>query len=93
MEIKVKPSTIVKIVLVVAILVGGYFYIKMTAEVRRYKAETKQLRLISEHQEFEIKVIEQKAKLGSLKADPTMPPTESPREQELSRKVLEEANK
>ena len=90
MEIKVKPKTIVAVVIVIAILIGGYFYMRRTAEMRQYKTEIKQLRLITEHQGYEIKVIEQKAKLESLKAGPTMPPAESPREQELRRKA--EAN-
>ena len=95
MEVKLSPKKIVVAVVAVLILVGGYFYLQKTAEVRGYKAETKQLRLISEHQEVEIKVIEQKARLESLTKgppDPPIPPSESPREQELRRKALEEAN-
>lgn len=96
MEIKVKPRTIVTVGLVIAVLVAGYFYLIKTAEVRRYKAETKQLRLIDEHQKLELSIIRQKAELDELQKNPPqmsipppMPPKESPREQELSRKALE----
>ena len=97
MEVKLSPKKIVAAVVVIAILAGGYFYMKQTAEVRRYKSETNQLRLISEHQEVEIKVIEQKARLDNFKrgapSRPPMPPAESPREQELRRKAEEEKGK
>jgi len=90
MEVKLNPKKIVVVLLIAVVLAGGYFYMKQTAEIRRYKAEINQLRLISEHQELEIKVIEQKAKLDNLKRGvPPMPPAESPREQELRRKVEE----
>lgn len=93
MEVKLSPKKVVVVMLIAAVLAGGYFYMKQTAEVRRYKSETNQLRLISEHQEVEIKVIEQKARLDNLKkgvpSTPPMPPAESPREQELRRKAEE----
>ncbi len=99
MEIKVKPRMIVEVVIVIAIVVGGYFYMVKTAEIRKYKTEIKQLRLIDEHLKLEISVIRQRSELTEIKkgpqrsAPPQMPPMESPREQELSRKALEEANK
>ncbi len=99
MEIKVKPRMIVEVVIVIVILASSYLYWVKTAEVRKYKKETRQLRLIDEHQRLEISVIRQKSELTEIQKNPQrsaprqMPPMESPREQELSRKALEEANK
>ncbi len=96
MNIEAKPRTVVAVMLMIAILVGGYFYMKKTAQVRRYKAEIKQLRMISEHQALEIEVANQRATLNAMKkavedAIPTYNLT--PAQAEEKKKVLEEANK
>lgn len=95
MRIDLKPRTFVTIVLVIAILVAGYFYKKKTAPERAYKAEIYKLRLVEEHQRLEILVKEQGTTLAAIKkaaedATPTFNLTSV--QQEEKRKVLEEAN-
>jgi len=92
MEIKVKPKAVVTVVLMIALLVCGYFWMKKTAPKRAYKAEIKQLRMISEHQGLEIEVVKQRATLEAMNkgAVPTvnLPPVEP----EAKRQAAREAN-
>lgn len=60
-------KTIITVLITILILLGGYFYVKRTAPVRSYKAEIKQLRLISEHQSLEIEVQKQKIEIEAIK--------------------------
>lgn len=69
MNIEAKPRTVIIAVLIIAVLVGGYFYREKTAPERKYKWEIKQLRLMSEHQGLEIEVIKQGKELSVLKAE------------------------
>ncbi len=59
-------------VIIVAVLVciglGIWRYVS-TNDIRTYKKEVVKLRLYTEHQSLEIKVIEQAAKLSELKRD------------------------
>ena len=66
MNIELKPRKFIAIGLAIAILVVGYFYMKKTAPKRAYKAEIRQLRMISEHQGLEIEVVNQRATLEAM---------------------------
>ena len=67
MKIEAKPRTLVAIGLLIAILVGGYFYLQKTKPERVYKSELRKLRIIEEHQRLEIEVANQRATLNAMK--------------------------
>jgi len=62
-------KTVIAVVLTVLILVGGYFWMQKTAPKRAYKAETKQLRLMKEHQTLQIEVMNLNAEIERLQAE------------------------
>lgn len=57
------------IFMTVLILVGGYFYMQKTGPQRAYKAETKKLRLMKEHQTLQLEVMELNAEIARLQAE------------------------
>lgn len=60
-------KTIITVLVTILILAGGFLYVKKTAPIRAYKAEIKQLKLISEHQALEIEVQRQKMEIEAIK--------------------------
>jgi len=95
MNIEAKPKTVVTLILVIAVLVAGYLYMKKTAPERAYKEELRKLRLIEEHQRLEIEVAKHSATLEAMKkaAEDAMPVYSlTPIEQEKKQKALEEMN-
>jgi len=61
--------TIITVLLTILILGACYLYIKKTDTTRRYKAEIKQLKMISEHQALEIEVQRQKIEIEAIKKE------------------------
>lgn len=95
MRLELKPRTVVAVVIVIAIVVTGYFYMKKTAPERAYKTELHKLRLVEEHQRLEIEVVKQRATLNAMKkaAEDAMPTYNlTPAQAEEKKKVLEQAN-
>lgn len=64
---EVKEKHYVLFILAVVIAICGYVWFKRTEPIRKYKAEIKQLKLISEHQDLEIEVALQLKDLAELK--------------------------
>ena len=96
MKIEAKPRTVIAVVVVIMILVGGYFYREKTKPERTYKGELRKLRLVEEHQRLEIEVANQRSVIESMKkaAKDAVPKyTLTPEQQEEKREALEEANK
>jgi len=69
MKIEAKPRTLVAAVLVIVILVGGYFYMNKTAPKRAYVRQLKDMRLIHERQQLDIEIYEQQKRLAAIKAE------------------------
>lgn len=67
MKIEAKPRTLVAIGIMIAIVVGGYFYMKKTKPKRVYMRELRMLRIVEEHQRLEIEVANQRAKIQAMK--------------------------
>ena len=63
---KIESRTIIAVLVTVVILVGGFLYMKGTAQERAYKAEIRKLKMISEHQALEIVLAKQKKEMQSL---------------------------
>jgi len=66
---KENAKTIITVLVTILLLCAGYLYIKRTAPTRQYKAEIKQLKLISEHQALEIEVQRQKMEIEAIKRE------------------------
>jgi hypothetical protein len=86
-------NVIITILLTIVVLAGGYFYHTKTLEVRRYKAEIKQLNLISEHQRLEIEVTKQRIEFNALQKKPPVINLSPPPEREISSAQPEGGNK
>ena len=93
---EVKKSTLVMVVMIIAVLVAGYFYYQKTAPERKYVKELKALRLVEEHQRLELEVANQRATLDAMRkaAEDAVPKYNlTPAEAEDKQKALKEANK